>query len=558
MALDANDSTVYNLLNDKMYSIPENQRQYVWNQNNWVELLEDIKLVIEEKTHSHFIGSIVLKEEIIDDGIKNHLSIIDGQQRISTLTIILCAIGLLFAEMDERGHFDGMRKNMLVKDLQYNDHPILSYNANKDIANLVSNLIDNATMRFDANMPMITVSELISISKLHNKNIKDCFEFFYYNLKTEVANDKNKLTSYFKAIQDIKYINIVAKNDEDAFTIFEILNARGQPLKDFELLRNYLLKNADLSEKETVKECLSTIEDYLGKDIELFLKHYAMHKYGEKTDKAEKRPYKIITSREKGNDKKILLQDLLKKACYYNKITTYNNCSELEKKIFSFFKPRRQQQFRPIVLSLMHQLELGIISQTEYDEAIKFLYEFFIYFNVIGEQTSNKIEDIVYKYAANIENDFTEDTIKNMKKSMSRRIPNRENFYSSIKNVKYSSHWEAFSGSKKAENVRAIFEILERENGFKGEFDDGIYNIEHILSDALTENNAAIGNLMIIERTINDKCKNKKLAEKVILYKDSDLFLPKQISDHPDNFDVETRTKWISDTLYNYIEELKA
>ena len=63
MAFEARQSTVGKLLNDSIYRIPRNQRAYVWDEHNWKDLFEDIKLVTEEVATSHFIGSIVLMEE---------------------------------------------------------------------------------------------------------------------------------------------------------------------------------------------------------------------------------------------------------------------------------------------------------------------------------------------------------------------------------------------------------------------------------------------------------------------------------------------------------------
>ena len=165
-------------------------------------------------------------------------------------------------------------------------------------------------------------------------------------------------------------------------------------MTDFELLRNYLLKNTSTEEKKDVIESLDEIENLLGTNTELFLKHYVMHKYGIKSIKADL-PYKILVKQEKANNTIKFLVDLMQKALYYNRIITYENCNEFEKKVFPFFKPRRQQQFRSIVLSLMHQRDLKSINKKRYEDALRFLYEFFIYFNVIGEQTSNKIEDVV-------------------------------------------------------------------------------------------------------------------------------------------------------------------
>ena len=63
MAFEARQSTVGKLLNDSIYRIPRNQRAYVWDEHNWKDLFEDIKLVTEGVSPSHFIGSIVLMEE---------------------------------------------------------------------------------------------------------------------------------------------------------------------------------------------------------------------------------------------------------------------------------------------------------------------------------------------------------------------------------------------------------------------------------------------------------------------------------------------------------------
>lgn len=79
------------MLNDSIYRIPRNQRAYVWNEHNWRDLFEDIKLVTEGIASSHFIGSIVLMEEQEEDSL-DVFTIIDGQQRIITLTLLLSSL----------------------------------------------------------------------------------------------------------------------------------------------------------------------------------------------------------------------------------------------------------------------------------------------------------------------------------------------------------------------------------------------------------------------------------------------------------------------------------
>lgn len=556
MSFKAEDRSIYDLLNDKMYSIPNNQRKYVWNRQNWDELFNDVKLIVESKTSNHFLGSIVLIKENIEDGIKQHFCIIDGQQRISTLTIFLCAIGYHFVENGELDLFNGLTKNLLVWDDRKKPHPIVSENANREIGQLVTRLIEAVEMRTNngACMSLMSPHELAMDASL-SKKIEECFSFFYKALKDEIQFNKNCLVAYKETILAMRYIDVVADNHEDAYTVFEILNARGQPLTDFELLRNYFLKNVKAEEKVIVLEVLDAIESLLESSTELFLKHYITHRYGLKATKND-RPYKVIVGKEKSTDKIKLLNDIFKKAQYYNKIISYDDCNQFERKVFSYFKPRRQQQFRPIVLSLMHQRELKGVDENEYENALRFLYEFFIYFNVIGEQTSNKIEDIVYKYACEIENCFDDTTISMMKSSMSERIPSSiDSLKTSMKNIRYSSKWKVYSGSKKAENVRAILEIIEREHGYTGEFSPENFSIEHVYNDSDSENNSEIGNLILLETKLNEACKSKDIADKIDIYQKSNLYLPKEIDSS--TFNMSERTERIIQSIYDIIKELK-
>lgn len=88
MSFEAKEKAVDKLLNDAIYYIPRNQRRYVWNAQNWADMYDDVLLVADGVAPSHFIGSIVLKDEGKDEGLSKY-TVIDGQQRILTLTILI-------------------------------------------------------------------------------------------------------------------------------------------------------------------------------------------------------------------------------------------------------------------------------------------------------------------------------------------------------------------------------------------------------------------------------------------------------------------------------------
>lgn len=125
MSFDARDTTISKLLNKTIFDIPRNQRRYVWNQHNWKELIDDLIFTTESSANSHhFIGSIVL----MDKGEENSLSkyiIIDGQQRIITITLLLISILIKFKENQMDDDYEGTIDFILAKDTKNNSKSIL-------------------------------------------------------------------------------------------------------------------------------------------------------------------------------------------------------------------------------------------------------------------------------------------------------------------------------------------------------------------------------------------------------------------------------------------------
>lgn len=94
MSFEAKERAVDKLLNDAIYFIPRNQRRYVWNSQHWSDMYDDVLLVADKVASSHFIGSIVLKDEGKDERSWRKCSF----GRSSFEIIILCK------DVDSRHH----------------------------------------------------------------------------------------------------------------------------------------------------------------------------------------------------------------------------------------------------------------------------------------------------------------------------------------------------------------------------------------------------------------------------------------------------------------------
>ena len=108
MSYSAEQKTIRDLFNSQLYRIPRNQRKYVWNKDNWDDLYLDIEYVTKNEL-PHFIGSIVLlkdKEKV--SGLPS-FTVIDGQQRIFTLTIFLASIMFSMKKYQLKNDYFGTR-----------------------------------------------------------------------------------------------------------------------------------------------------------------------------------------------------------------------------------------------------------------------------------------------------------------------------------------------------------------------------------------------------------------------------------------------------------------
>ncbi len=556
MALNSYDYSTSKLLQGRSFIVPINQRKYVWKNTNWRELLEDVSLICNAVKGSHFIGSIVLKTEDVDDGLREHFSIIDGQQRVLTISMLFVSIGYLYAKKKSYNKLQGIKSFLLVTDRDGVDHPIISADANIEINCIVEELFSAANKAQENNTDIDALDKIVKKAK--SKNIRDCITYFANSLESETKGDIKLLDKYADTIEQIRYIEVSATTDEDAYAIFEVLNARGQELKDYDLLRNFLLKYSVDGKKKDVAKVISDIESQLGDKTEIFLKHYVLHKYGLRTDKADSRPYKIIVAKEKGKDVMEFLADLKLKAGYYHKIISGEDCSLIERKVFLFFKSHKQQQFRTIIMGLMHNLEDGKLSKELYEKNIIYLYKFFICYKIIGELASNKIDDIIDAYAQKLENDFSIEHLTDMKKSMVKRLPNENNFLNSFCSLSYSHVWKPFSSSKNRENVAAVLEYYEDILGNEIEIDKDTFNIEHCNPDSESQDNVIIGNLMLLEKTINDNLDSKPLCDKIKDYTKSKLQEPRIVIQEVSNgsFDMKKRGKDMGKHIFSSINEL--
>lgn len=284
------------------YQIPLFQRPYVWKEDdNWLPLWEDIQSLLDKqlsqgKTHSHFLGAVVLDQVKNSTGSIEARQVIDGQQRLTTLQLFLIAARdhcALFDDAKYLERFTDLTANKASR-IDHDDEQYKVWPTNCDRHDFSET--HNARSR-DA-----LLNKFSSRGKLRiGKNIPDAYLFFYEQLTqwfsgmtgddedSETYDIAQRLEALWQVvIAHLQVVVIDLEDDDESQVIFETLNARGTQLLPADLVKNYLFHKAE-SDGEPIEKLYSLYWKFFDTDfwreevkqgrvkrprIDLFLQHY--------------------------------------------------------------------------------------------------------------------------------------------------------------------------------------------------------------------------------------------------------------------------------------------
>ncbi|EGR0290674.1 DUF262 domain-containing protein [Vibrio parahaemolyticus] len=260
---------------DNKFKVPLYQRDYSWNKTHWNDLWLDIE-TNRKNDSKHYMGSIVLVSKN-----KKQYDIIDGQQRLTTLTILILAIVDTLNELVSRQidvEQNKKRIELLITDF-VGKKSLSSLNYENKIELNESNNPFFSTYLTNFRKPVNIKSAVKS-----NKLLYDCFNYYKELIKDEIFinEDVAELISFVEYVSDcLLFIQITATDDLSAYLIFETLNDRGLDLSVTDLLKNYLFSIVDESDKSHVKNIWDvTINHVSYSGFPKFLRHYWMMQNG--------------------------------------------------------------------------------------------------------------------------------------------------------------------------------------------------------------------------------------------------------------------------------------
>ncbi|EJB25525.1 hypothetical protein HPCPY6271_0036 [Helicobacter pylori CPY6271] len=386
------------------FVIPIYQRVYSWEKEQCEQLWDDIiKTGGNDQIEGHFIGSIVFVQDGIYTTNHNELLIIDGQQRLTTITLLLTALRNYLNDEDEfleKFSRQKIQNRYLINSDEKGDKKFKLILSEPDRDTLLS-LIDK-----DRRKPSEPSSKIMENFKL--------FE--------EWVSNTNKLETIFKGLDKLMVVEISLERGKDnPQLIFESMNSTGKDLTQTDLIRNYILMGLEpekqkifykkywraMEENFKQSEKQSKREDLFNK----FVRHYLTIKI-EKIPN-EKRVYEAFKryQQERGIETETLLQDLQKYCGFFCQIAFKKEADKDLNKALSFLVDLEWDVIYPLLLELYSDYSDGVLSKQDFIPII-YLTESYICRRAVCGLGTNGLNKIFASFTKKINKDQYLESIK--------------------------------------------------------------------------------------------------------------------------------------------------
>lgn len=562
MKIESKDTDIESLLDGSFFHIPRFQRPYSWDAENISEFWNDL---VFNSGEDYFIGSMVVFKKA-----KQQFGVVDGQQRLTTITILLCVIRDEFKKLGNDDLAQGLHQLIERRDRNNQSEYVLK--------------TETSFPYFQEHIQKFSEPEVETEIKAEESNLENAhkmFQRFISSAMTSIDTDstvpedkkseskKQKLLEIRGSVLNLNVIFVTLGSEDDAYLIFETLNTRGKDLALTDLVKNHFSKHlksrGDVDHtKLKWQQILETIHNSSA-DISLdnFIYHYWASRY-------ESVPLKKLFSKIKKEIKKSNAKDyldsLVSDAKLYRSIheTTYG-WGKNEREVSQIL--RALQLFKlsqpiPTVLSLVRSYKQGVIKLAKLRDTLLNIEKFhFAFTAVTSSRSSGGISAMYSSFARKLfEADKPQDAseeIKNFVNKLRTKRPSFDEFKAAFHEIYYTN-----SRSKQKNLVRYILRKISEYYSYKYPVDFDDLTIEHIQPQSSIDDSTwteksvgRLGNLIFIDQKMNEKLGTKGFAEKISVLRSAKYSFPQFLNEKTDwtPSDVDTHTDAMAKVAYDSI-----
>ena len=527
------------------YSVPRWQRRYSWGKSTILQLLRDLEDISKtnKANASHFGGTIITYSEVRAPGAPDIFHVVDGQQRLTTISILLSCISEELAKTENFGESNPVDiQNMYLR--------------NHGIPDRKLSLQDNDDEQYQ---------HILSGNPKGDGKVTEAWKL----LQSEVASRGPHCL--LQGLQKFKVISFACQSDDDPQQIFESLNATGVPLSEGEKVKNWLLMGMD-EEKQIriyndhwhrIENSLNAVSD--PKSIDEFLRDFLRWKTGENV--SEKRTYVNLKRWWDDKDRGDLCKILGDMAELYGQITGTNgqHTNRQINKQLKYLRGIGFNIYRPFILRVLSDATNAEYTRAYEKEIIQVLTAVGIWLTrmwLSGKSTSGLNTKFIsfahHKIALNHQSydDYWVERIKKLRKTTI-AVPNEEEIREGIKKRR------AYGGKASNLSKFILWEVNSRlGNQAPPRFDD--VSLEHIMPRTLSpewleylgdnadeiqiEFGNSLSNLTLVGKDFNSEISNRIYAEKRDLYKKSTVMITRNLA--------EKYNEWTEKEINERVDEL--
>ncbi|MBM7691645.1 uncharacterized protein with ParB-like and HNH nuclease domain [Peribacillus deserti] len=562
MNITSEIKTINDILSENnTYHVTRFQREYAWEKDDLLEFWNDItsSIKVDNGTHSttdYFIGSIVM----INREGSTRFDIVDGQQRLTTISILLSQI----------------IESLKDSDLEFatNTYKTLIEGTDQGGEKTFKIKNENSEEFLNDRILFIDKSDATPNSE-EEKKLFNSFEFFRKELVRKKGENEQVFENYLKAlieqIKRLKTIFITVDDEDEAYVIFEILNSKGHDLENIDLIKNLIFKL--LTERhpidraktnwKKIKEDLLKRETNL--DIDTYFRTYWLSKEGyiPKTKLYQSVKNKITNQHQVLE----LLSELSSNVELYQKISNpqTNDWTETRQKVifdctaalklFGVYTPR------PFILSLLSKYTEGnrVVKIGEVEDILTKIEYFHFIFTAVSSLRASGLDKMYIKFSKKItdSNSITQtrEILNELKEILKEKLPSFDEFTNSFKKLHFTNE-----ETKDKKLIQYIFKKWEAYLRQTNELTVNHFTLEHIVPQSTVGNNlGTLGNLLPLDGDLNNKIDRKPFPEKIQLMRDSELHVVQEfISKYEEKLvweetDIEARTEMMAKTAFEEI-----
>ncbi|GHS33268.1 hypothetical protein VN1291_10090 [Helicobacter pylori] len=402
--MKATQSTINDFfaLTGTIFSIPVYQRNYTWEEENCEKLLQDIVSISQNKK-THFMGSITYILHLIDDEKSlrqlQEFVIIDGQQRVTTIMLLLKAI----------------------------ETKIQNEGIKKEIDNLLN--LSGQRLRLKPIKSDKEAFDLVMQNRSHElqgeSHIRNNYKFLTKELEKYISKGY-RIEEIYGAFLRLKIVAIgLELGEDDPQVVFESINATGVQLKGLDLIRNYLMMGEN---SENQKHLYDTywvpLENWLGeKDLNDFIKTYLRIYFEDRVKEGEREVYYTLKAHHRENfpnDIQGLMSDMreygriyqifLDRDHYFLERGDSQQLANLRLHIKDLMKVKFGVA-KPFILRCARDFEEGKLDYENFCEILQILISYFVRRSVCGEPAP-ALAELLYSLYRQLGEDVSADALK--------------------------------------------------------------------------------------------------------------------------------------------------